>query len=207
MNKYLVLDIDNTLLDYNSGFQQYMEQQGHSRTESDTYDLLSHYPSVNCSDKMFNYVCQFNSHPSFSMLYPNPYMVEWVRQLRREGWKIVALSCFLPPYDSESEGISSIKSALYRHQNLERLFGQGFFDKVVFKNLGESKYPTFSNLAMAAKKMIIIDDAAKYLGEANEAKRFFRQHLDIQVYKYEQTYNQSADADVIVNQKYFQEQE
>ena len=205
-DKYLILDLDNTLLNYNAGFEAYMKQFGHERTEDDTYDLLAHYPSVECKDKMFKYVCQFNSSPEFAELYPNPYMVDWVKEMKRDGWKIVALSSFLPPYDSLTENICSIKSALYRHQNLERLFGQGFFESIIFKDLGESKYEVFSNYAMIAEQLIIVDDAEKYILEAWAAKEQYKFHIDVEVYVYDQLYNQHLGCDVRIDLQFFLEE-
>lgn len=153
--KTCILDVDGTLLSWVGGFATYMAELGHNVSPSDSYDLLTHYPSVECSDTMRDHIIAFNRSNSVGQLSPLPYMQAYVAEEIVPYYdNIIALSCFSNDW----------RSHILREINLEQHYGK-IFSQMLFKPLGATKMPELMNI----KPDLFIDDSTKYVEEGLQA--------------------------------------
>jgi hypothetical protein len=149
--KTAIIDVDNTLLNWHKGFAEYMDKEGHPLSDSDSYDLLTHYPSVGCKDKMYEYVVAFNSSDGMLMLEPMQYMQAYIEQEIKPNYdRIIALTCFSRDW----------RSHIMREINIKTHYPD-IFDKIICKALGESKLKELREY----NADLLIDDAPKYIAE------------------------------------------
>lgn len=194
MSKLAIIDIDNCLLDWSAGFSQWMQKEGHEITPADSYDLMAHYPSVTCPKELKKQVLRFNSSRAFARLELMPSTLEFITDLQQEGWELMALSCFVPPYEEISGNpISPVSSKVYRYDNLQ-LRCDGLFSKFVFRELGATKADIFIDSAMAYDHVLMIDDAPKYINEGIKVADKFD---NFTVYIYNQPYNQEISPEIV----------
>ncbi len=126
-NDIILLDVDDVLLDWFSGFERYMVHLGYGPEEShDQWDL----------DKVFNFpkkektslISNFNTSWEFGTLAPLPGAKKGLNRLKKEGFRFVAItSCSTNP-----------TTISLRKTNLFWCFGD-VFEAVHCLNLGESK--------------------------------------------------------------------
>ena len=196
--KIALLDIDGSLLNWHKGFAKYMLEQGHELSMADEYDLLQHYPSVGCKDKMFEYVKAFNTSEGFGELEAEPYAKEFVQQLIDEGYELHWCSCYYPETGSVEDAFESQR---LRVGNLKEVFG-GLFSKVngTTLPLGHSKVDILTQLAEISDELFFVDDSPKYIQEGLVLQKDFP-HVKVAVW--DQIYNQDVQADMRINTQYF----
>lgn len=126
MNKKLLLDVDDVLLDWYSGFERYMNHLGFHSNGDTCYDLSKRFDTTR--KEMEKIIKQFNKRWEFGTLNPMPYAKESLKKLKKHGYTFVAISsCSTDP-----------TTIALRKANLYWIFGD-VFKAVHCINLGESK--------------------------------------------------------------------
>lgn len=133
MKKVILTDVDGVLLDWNSGFDEYMNfyhiQQ--IMSESNRYSLHKRYGSSRRF--MDERVIEFNKSERNERLKPLKDSVEHVTKLAEEGYRFIAVTNVGNDAESKSR----------RVKNLTDVFGD-VFKEVICLGIGESKYLTLS---------------------------------------------------------------
>lgn len=124
--KYLLLDVDDVLLDWYSGFERYMYHLGYEPNGNTDYDLSKRFDTS--KEEMTNIINNFNRRWEFGTLDPLPHAPYVVKKLHKDGYTLVAItSCSTDP-----------TTIALRKTNLYWIFGD-IFEAVHCVNLGESK--------------------------------------------------------------------
>lgn len=133
MNKKLILvDVDDVLLNWYSGFHRYMAHLGYLENENTEYDLSKRFDTT--KKEMEKLIKTFNKHWEFGTLEPLPYAVECIKKLRKKHYTFVAItSCSTDP-----------ATIALRKTNLYWVFGD-IFEAVHCINLWESKETHLAN--------------------------------------------------------------
>lgn len=124
--KILLLDVDDVLLNWYSGFERYMRHLGYESNGSVDWDLSKRFDTS--KKEMEKIIKTFNKRWEFGTLDPLPNAQKVMKKLSKDGWRFVAIS-------SCSTDLATIA---LRRTNLYWCYGD-IFDAVHCLNLGESK--------------------------------------------------------------------
>lgn len=133
MDKIILTDVDGVLLDWNTGFDKFMNfyQIQQIMDQSNRYSLGKRYGQPrHFVDKM---VVEFNQSERNEVLEPLADAVEYVSKLSEEGYRFIAIT------NVGSDPLSKQRRA----KNLMDVFGD-VFKGVICLGVGESKYLTLS---------------------------------------------------------------
>jgi hypothetical protein len=151
-----LVDVDEVLLDWTSGFQNFMEPLGHKRSEAghNTWRLEDAYPGFEGDpQEMKKLVEAFNGSTHFGFLLPVTGAASGLRRLREEFPEsaIVGVS---------SCGDSAVTLSI-RKANLNRFF-PGLLDTIICLPLGGDKTRLFRSF----RPGVVIDDGIHNLKAA-----------------------------------------
>lgn len=124
---HFILDCDDTLLDWLSGFREYLADRDiYVDPASPTTWSLAEW--IGCGEaSALSWVRRFNTSPAFAKLKPLPGAVEFVKSLKAAGHSASVLTCCGPA------------SKRARVINLNAVFGHKSFKWIVPLEIGESK--------------------------------------------------------------------
>ena len=126
MKKYILLDVDDVLLDWFSGFNRYVTHLGYKANGDTSYDLSKRYGTT--KKEMERIIKRYNKSWEFGTLDPLPHSQESLKKLKKKNYTFVAItSCSTDP-----------ATIALRKSNLYWVFGD-VFEAVHCINLGESK--------------------------------------------------------------------
>ena len=146
MNKRIIYDCDEILLNWFDGFRNFLLRSDGIKTNPNppsTYDMMD-WIGTNDRDFILNRITRFNSNEGdfFANLTPLPGAVSAVNKLREAKYETTVITaCGTNP-----------KTIKARKANLKNVFGQ--FDRINCIDLGASKYP----LLIQHEKSWLIDD-------------------------------------------------
>ena len=147
--KYIITDIDGVVLDWEEGFNVWMQHHGHELVEGYQfqYSIGDRYGmSRNAGHKL---VKIFNESAAIGFLPPLRDAQYFVKKLAEQHqYKFIALtSLSLDPYAKE-----------LRTRNLAKLMGEGTFSKVICLDTGADKDEALVRLAKKHKGCYWIED-------------------------------------------------
>ena len=123
----ILSDCDGVLLDWEFGFNQWMELKGFFKVRSDVYDINLRYDIDKAASKAL--IRQFNESAACGFLHPLRDAVKYVRKLYEE-------------YGVRIRVITSLSSDPYaiklREENLKRVFGEAI-ESVICLECGADK--------------------------------------------------------------------
>ena len=127
--RLILTDIDGVCLDWNTGFDIFMKDNGYSRIpDTDHHYNLAYRYNVKdwkCVNKL---VTDYNESPLMKYLDPLPGAVETIHKLANDGFRFTAIT-----------SISDKPTAkIYRQENLTEVFGD-VFDELVCLPVGHAK--------------------------------------------------------------------
>ena len=131
MEKIILTDADGVLLDWNTGFDNFMSTMGYPRiagTDDDYSIATRHGISANLAH---SYIKKFNEGSSVADLVPFADSVEYVTKLAELGFKFIVVTSISDHPDSY----------IYRKHNLNAHFGD-VFEEINCIAMGASKYTT-----------------------------------------------------------------
>lgn len=133
--KLILCDVDDVLLDWCSPFRHFMKEHGHEPVkERGNYDLTEIY-GMTPADISY-YVTKFNASALFADMQGHKSAHEVLPELRNSGWRFRAITSCLPD-DKDTPETKRVAAA--RMSNLNRVFGQDFFEHVHMIPVGWSK--------------------------------------------------------------------
>jgi FMN phosphatase YigB (HAD superfamily) len=128
--KLILVDCDGVLVDWEWGFDRFMQAQGYSVLPNgkDQYELHLHY---NCGkDKSHGLIREFNESPAIAFLPPLRDAVEYVRRLHSQGWRFHCIT-----------SLSDLDSAWdFRKKALDRDFGPDVIEQLICLPTGADKH-------------------------------------------------------------------
>lgn len=128
MDKIILTDADGVLVNWNRGFEMYMDTKGHPRLpDTDAEYSIAVRHGISMHDAM-EYVKEFNESEWIAYLYPFADAHEYVTKLAGEGFRFVVVTSIS----------SHPTSKIYRTQNLKALYGE-VFDEIHCIEQGASK--------------------------------------------------------------------
>ncbi len=133
MKKIILTDVDGVLLNWNSGFHNFMEFYSIEEKESEKnrYSLHKRYGSSR--PFMNKMVAEFNASERNERLEPLADAVEYVDKLSKDGYVFYAIT---------NVG-SDPQTTMRRTKNLNDVFGD-VFKSIICLDIGESKFLTLS---------------------------------------------------------------
>jgi FMN phosphatase YigB (HAD superfamily) len=126
-NKLILVDCDGVLLDWKYGFYEWMREKGYREVNEDVYDISATFGI----EKSFaqGLVRQFNESARIGHLQAFRDSIKYVKRLHSEGYVFHCItSLSTDPYAGK-----------LRQSNLDRIFGEGVFEKLVCLECGADK--------------------------------------------------------------------
>lgn len=130
-DKIILTDVDGTIIDWESGYNDFMAKKGHvlvENTES-KYSMAEKYGIT--VQQTRSYIKEFNEGPLIADLLPFKDSAEYMSKLSDYGFRFIAVT-------SISDHSDALK---YRTENLLKVFGC-IFDDILCLEMGISKYNT-----------------------------------------------------------------
>jgi FMN phosphatase YigB (HAD superfamily) len=126
-DKLILVDCDGVLLDWKYGFFEWMYESGYHAVREDVYDISATFGI----EKPFaqGLVRQFNESARIGHLQAFRDAIKYVKRLHSEGYVFHCItSLSTDPYAGK-----------LRQSNLDRIFGEGVFEKLVCLECGADK--------------------------------------------------------------------
>jgi len=135
MDKIILTDADGCLVDWNSGFNKFMDKRGMPQLpDTDDKYLLSLRHGIS-SSLATELVKEFNESPQIEDLEPFADSVEYVARLSDKGFRFIVVT-----------SLSDAPHAhYYRSKNLGRIFGSYVFKEINCIEMGASKAHILKN--------------------------------------------------------------
>jgi FMN phosphatase YigB (HAD superfamily) len=128
MEKIILTDCDGVLLQWDKGFEKFIESKGHARipgTDAE-YSIAIRHNITN--GLAHSYIKEFNEGPEIEHLNAFADSVKYVGKLVGKGFRFIAVTSISDHPDSK----------IYRTRNITNLFGD-IFDDVICLEMGASK--------------------------------------------------------------------
>ena len=128
LEKRILTDVDGVLLNWEDGFNAFMESKGYSRfhNKEAEYSMALRYGIT--IRQVNEYIKEYNESNAMASLEPFADSVAYVAKLVAKGFRFIAVTSMSAHPDAK----------MYRSQNLQNLFGN-VFDDVVCLEQGASK--------------------------------------------------------------------
>jgi FMN phosphatase YigB (HAD superfamily) len=128
MERLILTDCDGCLVDWNKGFEAFMEMKKHPKVPNTDHDYSMAIRHNMSHKDVHKYIKEFNESPYIADLEPFADSVEYVERLVGKGFKFIVVT-----------SISNAPQAkYYRTKNLINLFGD-VFDEIHCLEMGISK--------------------------------------------------------------------
>lgn len=125
----ILTDCDGVLLDWVSGFDEWMHRQGYRKIREDDYSISACYGIT--SDDAQRLIKTFNESSAIGFLGPYRDAIHYVRKLHAEhGFVFHVITSLSKEYASQE----------LRTANLRRIFGNGPFTRFVYLGIGADKH-------------------------------------------------------------------
>jgi FMN phosphatase YigB (HAD superfamily) len=126
-DKLILVDADGVLLDWKYSFYKFMNENGYTVIEESKYDIAQTFGITKEQSRQL--VRQFNESARIGFLPGFRDAIKYVKKLHSEGYVFHCITSLSTDY----------YAGKLREQNLERLFGEGVFEKVVCLDCGADK--------------------------------------------------------------------
>lgn len=113
MSRYILTDVDNTILNFSDAFQSWLNRQGLTGTGSiaETNSICDY---LGCErSRTEELIREFSESPEMTWLEPEPHAVDVIRYLHDKGWEFVAITACHDHHETR----------FHRRNNLYRVFG------------------------------------------------------------------------------------
>jgi len=126
-DKLILVDCDGVLLDWKYSFYKWMEENGYKEVRNDVYDIAKLFDIEKNEAKVL--IRRFNESARIGYLPGFRDAIKYVKMLHSEGYVFHCITSL-----STDEYAAKLRLA-----NLERLFGEGVFEKLVCLDCGADK--------------------------------------------------------------------
>ena len=126
-DKLILVDCDGVLLDWKYAFYKYMNENGYTVIEEGQYDVAQTFGITKEQSRQL--VRQFNESARIGFLPGLRDAIKYVKKLHSEGYVFHCITSLSTDY----------YAGKLREQNLERLFGEDVFERVVCLDCGADK--------------------------------------------------------------------